>query len=143
MGSLRSRVEQHYKDIDNKDWDHMREFVRPDVLSVMAGTEMRGVEPFIAYGQLFATAFPDMRVELLSTTEEGNTVVAESILRGTHTGPLTDPSGHEIPATGKPINIPVADSFVFEDGKLATHRVYFDQMSLMAQLGLLPAPTQT
>src|SRR5207237_152448 len=80
------------------------------------------------------------RVEIRSVIEQGNTVLAEGRMTGTHKGPLATPGGREIPPTGKRIDLATADVFEVEDGKVKGHRVYFDQLDLMSQLGLLPEP---
>lgn len=68
--------------------------------------------------------------------EQGDSVIAEAVLTGTHAGPLAKPAG-EIPPTNKRIELIVADAFDVHDGKVTGHRVYFDQMA-MTQLGLVP-----
>jgi len=142
MGELRSTiVERHYDDLRSHDLDRMRQLFRDDVVTVFPGTgEMKGIEPFIEYARVFLRAMPDTRVEIRTVVEQGNTVIAEGRLIGTHTGPLATPDGGEIPPTGKHVDFATADAFEVEDGKVTRHRVYFDQMELMTQLGLIPAP---
>jgi steroid delta-isomerase-like uncharacterized protein len=143
MGSLRSIVEQHYRDIADKDWERAGRLFSPDVVTVMPGAEpMHGVEPFLAYGRVFTNAFPDAHVELRSTVEEGNKIIAEGNFVGTHSGTFATPQG-EIPPTGKKLNLPTCDVFEVHDGKVVRHAVYFDQMPLMTILGLVPEPAQT
>jgi hypothetical protein len=38
-------------------------------------------------------------------------------------------------------DLPYADIFRVRDGKVYYHAVYFDQMTMMMQLGLMPQPT--
>ncbi|WP_426939533.1 ester cyclase [Pseudarthrobacter sp. S3] len=57
---------------------------------------------------------------------------------GTNTGPLPLPSGESLPATGKSIRVRSCDVAHVEAGLIKQHAFYFDQMELMAQLGLLP-----
>jgi predicted ester cyclase len=142
MGSLRPIVEQHYRDIADKDWERMANLFSPDVITVMPGAEpLKGIQPFLEYAQVFMNALPDAHTELKSTVEEGNTIVAEANFIGTHTGPLASPQG-EVPPTGKSVNFAVSDVFEVQDGKVIAHRVYFDRTEMMAQLGLLPEPAQ-
>jgi steroid delta-isomerase-like uncharacterized protein len=143
MGELRSTiVERHYDDLRSHDLDRMRQLFRDDVVTVFPGTgELKGVEAFIEYATVFLRAIPDTRVEIRTVVEQGNTVIAEGTLTGTHTGPLATPDGREIPPTGKRVEFATADAFDVEDGKVTGHRVYFDQMELMTQLGLIPEPT--
>ena len=139
MGNLRSIVEQHYRDLNDHDLERTRQLLSDDVVTVMPGTPpMAGFEPFLQYGNAFFRAFPDLHVELRNCVEQGDAVIAEAALTGTHTGPLAAPSGSEIPATNRRIDFTVADAFDVKDGKVTGHRVYFDQLVMMAQLGLLP-----
>src|SRR5690348_9234237 len=123
MGELRSTiVERHYDDLRSHDFDHMRQLFRDDVVTVFPGTgELKGVEAFIEYAKVFLRAIPDTRVEIRSVVEQGNMVIAEGRLTGTHTGPLATPDGQEIPATGRHVDFATADAFDIEDGKVTGH----------------------
>ncbi|MDP9150315.1 MAG: ester cyclase, partial [Myxococcota bacterium] len=65
---------------------------------------------------------------------------------GTHKGVLESPAG-QLQATGRRARTRFAESMRVKNGKIATGRVYFDSMSLLTQLGLLPhagiPPAQT
>ena len=138
MGNLRPIVEQHYLDLNDHNIERTRQLLSDDVVTVMPGAPpMVGFEPFAQYADAFFRAFPDLHVELRNCVEQGDTVIAEAVLTGTHTGPLAAPSG-EIPATNRRIDFTAADAFDVKDGKVTGHRVYFDQMAMMTQLGLLP-----
>jgi ketosteroid isomerase-like protein len=54
--------------------------------------------------------------------------------RGTHTGPLGP-----IPATGKSAEVVVCDIVEIRDGKIYREREYYDQLTMMQQLGVMPA----
>lgn len=43
-----------------------------------------------------------------------------------------------MPPTGRKATVPGADVIQFKDGKIVYTAVYFDTMSLLAQLGLVP-----
>lgn len=139
MGNLRSIVEQHYRDLNDHDIARNRPLFSEDVVTIMpGGPPMHGIEPFEHYAGLFFHAFPDLHVELRSCVEQGETVIAEAVITGTHTGPLATPDGKEVPPTNKRIDVAVADAFDVKDGRVTGHRVYFDQMAMMMQLGLVP-----
>ena len=140
MGTHRSLVEKHYQGMNSGDWDHIDGVFHPDVETSMPGGEpTRGTAAFRATGQVFKRAFPDMKLELFRAVESDNLVIAEGRMTGTHSGPLASPQG-EIPPTGRKISFDFADAFETQDGKVVKHRVYFDQMLLLGQLGLLPEP---
>ncbi|GAC1423733.1 MAG: ester cyclase [Actinomycetota bacterium] len=66
---------------------------------------------------------------------EGDRVVVRWTNSGTHVGEFAG-----IPATGKSFTISGIDIYRVQDGKLAEHWHVVDQLSMLGQLGLLPAP---
>ena len=97
-----------------------------------------GVDEEVAYSQGLFEAFPDLHVDIKQTIAQGDFVVAELTFAGTHEGPLTMPGGPTVPPTGKKVVVPVSNTFKFADGKVARNSLYYDQMTMMAQLGLAP-----
>lgn len=108
-----------------------------EVVDVPSGATLRGPEGFKQILLGFSTAFPDSRVEVtnLSTTEDG--AVVEFVGRGTHTGPLHT-TGGDIPATGRPFEVHFCDVYKIKDGKIVRHSTYYDALSLLQQLGVIP-----
>ena len=43
-----------------------------------------------------------------------------------------------IPASGRSFSLPFVDLFQARDGKIVAHRIYWDNATLMAQLGAMP-----
>jgi predicted ester cyclase len=68
---------------------------------------------------------------------EGDTVCAEHVFEGTHTGVLTTPMG-EVQPTGRRVANRVAWVAGIRDDKILWARIYSDRLSLMEQLGLVP-----
>ena len=77
--------------------------------------------------------------EALHTWEDGDTVLVEGVYTGTQTGDLVGPGG-TIPATGRSFRLPYLDIFQARDGKFVSHRIYWDNLALLTQLGVVPAP---
>jgi steroid delta-isomerase-like uncharacterized protein len=138
--SLRALVEQHYRNLSTGNLDAEDDLFSPDLVHVdpAVGT-IPGLDGFKAYVRAFHAAFPDERHTLSSLVESGGMVAAEGIFTGTHSGPLVGPAG-QVPATGRTVRLPFADVFEVEQGRIKRHRLYYDQLSFLAQLGLLPAP---
>jgi predicted ester cyclase len=67
----------------------------------------------------------------------GNTVVLEVTWEGTHTGPLAGPKG-STPPTGKRQTTRAGWVLNFDGSKMKESRHYFDMLSFMQQLGILP-----
>ena len=82
------------------------------------------------YNGLFA-AMPDVTFDLVNVYIGENGVVEESVLVGTHTGPLFG-----LAATGRPVRLPLTIVFPIQAGQILGERLYFDLDSLQRQLGL-------
>ena len=106
------------------------------VLSDPAG-EFRGLEAIVQYWESFFTAFPDLSGRDEFKAESGDTAINEWSASGTHSGPLETPEG-TIPATGKQATLRGCDAITVRDGRITSHRVYYDQLAFMTQLGLVP-----
>ncbi len=100
--------------------------------------EIRGREAIAEYLGTFSRAFPDASWEALAQLEVGDTAMDEGWFVGTHTGPLATPTGEEIPATGKQVRVRECDVATVQNGRITSHRFYFDQMEFLEQLGLAP-----
>lgn len=91
------------------------------------------------YATLFG-AFPDVHVTIKRIIEEGSAVAIEYTSEGTHSGPLPMPDG-ELPPTNRRIRTDASSiGAVDGEGLIKTQREYFDQVEILAQLGLMPAP---
>lgn len=90
------------------------------------------------FNQSFGVAFPDIKVRKERSFGQGDWVCFEGFLTGTHRGPLTAPGGRTIPATNKPIRLRVSFVGKLEGGEVTEANMYFDQLALMSQLGLMP-----
>ena len=108
-----------------------------EIVDIPSGGTLRGPEGLKQFLLGFSTAFPDSRVEItnLSTAEDG--AVVEFVGRGTHTGPLHTPGG-DIPPTGRPFVLSFCDVYKIKDGKIVRHSTYYDALSLLQQLGVIP-----
>jgi len=87
--------------------------------------------------QAFKNALPDAHMELVRAVESGDEVFISGRFKGTHQGDLVSPQG-TIPASGNSLDLPFADYFRVEDGKIVEHEVVWDSMAMMGQLGASP-----
>ncbi|HET6606205.1 MAG TPA: nuclear transport factor 2 family protein [Rhodopila sp.] len=79
---------------------------------------------------------PDFRMTPVSRTVGESSVVDEFVLRFTHTTEI-DWMLPKIPPTGRPVEIAMVAIVQFEDDKLAHEHIYWDQASVLAQIGVL------
>lgn len=98
--------------------------------------EVKGRKQIADYWRQFIDGFPDSKYVPMSKIEAGNKAVDEGWFEGTHTKPLTLPSGETLPATGKHIKLRSCDIATVENGKVTEHHLYFDELDFLRQLGL-------
>ena len=79
-------------------------------------------------------AFADITIVPEKLIAEGDLVAIYWIARGTNTG-----TGNGLPATGKKAELAGITIWRIVDGKIKEEWSAFDQLSMMQQLGLLPA----
>jgi carboxymethylenebutenolidase len=81
---------------------------------------------------------PDMAMTPLSRTIGTDQLVDEMVIRFTHTVEI-DWMLPGVKPTGKPVAVALVVIVRFRDGKLAHEHIYWDQASVLAQLGLIDA----
>ncbi len=90
------------------------------------------------YFDALLTAAPDRESRDVVLFAEGDHVVEEARYTGTHTGTWRDPSGVEIPATGRKLDFSFVGVFRVEDGKISAIRIYYDQIEVLTLFELMP-----
>ncbi|MDQ6949876.1 MAG: ester cyclase [Actinomycetota bacterium] len=140
MAGNTSIVKRFYDAYNSGDPDFGAEIMESQVTTVVPGiAPMEGPEPFQAYLAAFKNAAPDSQMSMDSVTESDDVVVVEGVFTGTQSGPLVSAQG-EVPPTGRKFAFNFACKFQLSDGLIRTHNVYFDQVALLSQLGLMPSP---
>jgi steroid delta-isomerase-like uncharacterized protein len=90
------------------------------------------------YFDALLTAAPDRGSRDVLLIAEGNHVVEQARYTGTHTGTWRSPDGAEVPATGKTLDFPFVGVFRVDNGKISAIRIFYDQIEVFTQLGLMP-----
>lgn len=99
--------------------------------------QLPGIEALKQVASQSLAAFPDVRFVVEDIIAEGNKVVARYTMHGTHQAELVG-----IPPTGKQITVSGIDIVRFVDGKVKERWGNLDELGMMQQLGLIPAPGQ-
>lgn len=98
-------------------------------------------EVYEFYRDHFVTKWPaDTSVTRISRTIGGDQVVDELVMSFTH-DVVMDALLPGVAPTGKKVTLPVVAVVKFTDGKVAHEHIYWDQASLLAQVGLLDTTT--
>jgi steroid delta-isomerase-like uncharacterized protein len=86
--------------------------------------------------QGWVNSFSDARVTEREYIDGGDVVVCRFIARGTNDGSLEG-----APPTGRSMNMPFVEIMRFDSqGKITGGEAIYDQVTILTQLGLLPAP---
>ena len=112
--------------------DHLADdFVEHESLPGLAPTK-DGVKVFF---QMQRAAFPDLHMAVQDVIAGGDKVVSRVRYTGTNRGAFMG-----MPATGKSVDVQLIDIMRFgDDGLVHEHWGVMDQLTLMQQLGLVPA----
>ena len=109
-----------------------------EVIDVPSGWTSIGPQGYSQLLLFFAEGFPDGRIEVTNVFATEDQVVVEFVGRGTNTGPLHLPTG-SIPATGRQAELRFCDTLQVSGGKFTSVHVYYNIMTMLQQLGLIPA----
>ncbi|GAC1343309.1 MAG: ester cyclase [Ktedonobacteraceae bacterium] len=127
-----------YEEMFNKgDLAIVDDLVAPDCINyeVPPGMNNRGPESARQVVMMLRTAFPDLHFTIEDLVAEGDTVAGRVTMSGTHLGPFQG-----IPATGRSFEQAQTHFVRFREGKAIEHRAVRDDLGMMRQLGVIPAP---
>jgi predicted ester cyclase len=98
-----------------------------------------GREATTQYAMAWLRAFPDARLTVHNELVDGDWVVQQFTFEGTHEDTLSSPNG-DIPATHNRLKGRAIQMFKVEGDSVTETHLYFDQVQVMTQLGLMPEP---
>ena len=101
------------------------------------GAQISSRDAVIGFIGVFQEAFPDLRLDVKQLLSDGTAAAAEGTMTGTHDGVFHTPNGDVAP-TGRAIELRWAAVYATDGETLKSEHLFFDQMELLGQLGLLP-----
>ena len=104
------------------------------------GFRGEGKAACVAFFGSWLGAFSDAHVDVHALHIVNDVAVEEGTFTGTHDGVLVSPSGG-IDPTGRPVRVDYLQVLRFRDGKHVSFNLMFDRLSMLEQLGVVPAPT--
>ena len=104
-----------------------------DIKAITADGNIEGIDAFKAYYNNYLTGFSDAEFNIVDVFGQGNKIVKHWNFKGTHDGDFFG-----IPATGKNIDLIGTTLVLMKDGKILQEQDFFDNYSLLSQLGLTP-----
>ena len=132
-------IEQRLAATNRRDWDTWQSLHTPDAVRTAPELEepLEGSDAMRAAIEVLSTAFPDYHLELRQAFGQGEWLALRIHTTGTMTGPLVLSDGSEVPATGQSIDQDWAALVRFEGDRIAEFHEFYDQFTLMMQLGVL------
>ena len=104
-----------------------------DIKAITADGNIEGIDAFKAYYNNYLTGFSDAEFNIVDVFGQGDKVVKHWSFKGTHDGDFFG-----IPPTGKKIDLIGTTLVLMKDGKIIQEQDFFDNYSLLSQLGLIP-----
>ncbi len=93
-------------------------------------------QPLIEHILGSEAGFPLYRIDVEQVLAEGDLVSVRGTVRGVNNGPFMG-----LPPTGKPVEFAISITYKVQDEKIVDHWMLTDNLTLMQQLGLVPAAT--
>ena len=110
------------------------------VLEAPGDVRLEGRDAVVAYAMDWLDAFPDARMTVHQRIVGDPWVVDQFTFEGTHDATLHSPAG-DIAATGRRLVGRGTEAFRVENGRAVECQLYFDQVQVLTQLGLMPEPS--
>jgi steroid delta-isomerase-like uncharacterized protein len=110
------------------------EFLSPDIVMHFAGQRQQGRDSYVAIVAANQVAFPDLLWTVEDMVADGDTVAVRYTMTGTHRGDFAG-----VPPTGKAVAAQSMAFYRLADGKIVEERAQLDMLSVLQQLGAVPA----
>jgi predicted ester cyclase len=122
-----------FEAVQTFDFDRLRDLYHADYEYSGSDGTVGGIDVGVGVAETYTRAFPDLTFAIDHQTSCGDTSVIELTARGTHQGELEG-----IAPTGKAVEVVVCNIIDVKDGKVYREREYFNALSMMQQLGVIP-----
>ncbi len=93
-------------------------------------------QPLIDHILTAEASFPLYRLDPEEMLAEGDLVSLRGMVRGVHNGPFMG-----FPPTGRPVEFAIFITYKVQDGKIVDHWMLTDNMTMLQQIGMIPAST--
>jgi len=135
LRAARDAVIREHMDSENRlDFDAtLATFDHPRYELVGTGQVYDGEEQVRHYYAASRGAFPDQRNEIHSLRHADDAIVVEFDLLGTHLGEFAG-----FAPTGREFRSRMCAIFEFDGDRITCERIYFDSVTILRQLGLMP-----
>jgi steroid delta-isomerase-like uncharacterized protein len=134
----RKLVRRFIEKVNERDYEALDDLLAPDFVRHCQATpdvDVRSSQDFKQFDRTSRESFPDQRIVIDRLIAEGDFVACWCRYLGTQRGPMGP-----LPASGKQVDVDFGGCFRVANGRLAEAWVTWDNVTLLKQLGHLPAP---
>lgn len=136
---LRRFDELDFEAFSKQNWQLFNEIHAPDVEVVFPdGHRTKGIEKHDEDMKAMFSYAPDLKVTRHPVSfGSGEWTATIGNLSGTFTRPMRTPEGKTLPPTGKRFEISMATIAHWKDGRIVEEYLFWDNLEMMRQMGLM------
>jgi steroid delta-isomerase-like uncharacterized protein len=137
MSAYRELLDRYVERYNAGDLDGVMDLYAEDAVQIMPDGIFEGWSTVRERLAQELDGFTDLNHTVRSFVEQGDAFADEWTFVGTHTGPFRLPDGTELPPTGKRVEIRGMELVQVRDGKIVLNTLYYDNLAVAVQLGLV------
>ena len=126
--------------LNTRDLSQWSQNLSDDYVAEYPGVPLLNKAQSIGYNKRFVIAFPDTHFEVHNVVAQGDQVFVHWTVSGTQTERLATVTGRTIPPTRRRATVSGVLLTEVRDGKIVREGWYWDQLSLLDQLGIMEHP---
>jgi steroid delta-isomerase-like uncharacterized protein len=126
--------------LNTRDLDQWSQILSDDYAAEYPGVPMLNKPQSIGYNKRFVIAFPDTHFEVHIVAAQGDQVFIHWTVSGTQAERLATVTGRTIPPTRRKATVSGVLLTEVRDGEIVREGWYWDQLSLLDQLGIMEHP---
>jgi len=138
MSANRKLLDRYVDRYNAGDLDAVMDLYAEDAVQLMPDGTFEGQSTIRERLAQELNGVSDVAHRVESFVEQGDAFADEWTFVGTHTGAVALPDGSQLPPTGKRVEIRGMEFVQVRDGKIVIDNLYYDNMAVLAQLGLVP-----
>jgi steroid delta-isomerase-like uncharacterized protein len=138
MSANRKLLDRYVERYNAGDLDAVMDLYAEDAVQLMPDGTFEGQGTIRERLAQELNGFSDVAHRVESFVEQGDAFADEWTFVGTHTGAVALPDGSQLPPTGKRVEIRGMELVQVRDGRIVIDNLYYDNMAVLAQLGLVP-----
>ena len=138
MSANKKLLDRYVERYNAGDLDGVMDLYAEDAVQIMPDGTFEGWNSVRERLAQELDGFTDLNHTVRSFVEQGDSFADEWTFVGTHTDPFRLPDGTELPPTGKRVEIRGMELVQVRDGKVILNTLYYDNLAVAVQLGLVP-----